>query len=120
MNKDWDEKQPIYRQLMDEIVNWILSGKFNDGDLLPSARKVALEFKINPLTAAKAYQELTTVEVLQTKRGIGLYVRPGAQKLLMRSKREHFLKTEIPEIIHRMKLMGIEPEDLLVALKRHS
>ncbi len=120
MSEDWSDQRPIYRQLMDEIVSWILSGKLNDGDPLPSARKIALEYEINPLTAVKAYQELTSENILQKERGTGLFVRPGAQSLLLSSKKQQFLDKEWPEIVQRIELMEIDVEELLSTLKKTS
>lgn len=117
MNGNWIDDLPIYRQLMNEIIGWILSGKLKDGDSLPSTRKIATQFEINPLTAAKAYQELSAQEIVSKKRGVGLFVREGARKRLMHAGKEKFLQEEWPEIIKRMELMDIDPSSLLSTLE---
>lgn len=102
---------------MNEVIGWILSGQLNDGDPLPSIRKIASQFQINPLTASKACQELTNNQIVDKQRGIGLFVKQGAQRMLMRSEKEKFLKEEWPDIIKRMNQMDIDPQVLLDALK---
>lgn len=116
MTYTWIDDVPIYRQLMSEITNWILAGKISDGDLLPSARKLASQYDVNPLTAVKAYQELTNSNVLDKRRGIGIIVRDGAAKMVRRIEKEKFLKEEWPKILERMKLMDVDPKQLLKEL----
>ena len=118
METTWSEDQPIYRQLMAEIIGWILSGEFKDGDVLPSIRKVATNFDVNPLTVSKAYQELANVKLIDKRRGVGLYVRMGARKQLMNSERKKFLKEEWPEIIKRMEQVGLDPMELLSEINK--
>ena len=103
---------------MAEIVSWILEGRLQDGDPLPSIRAIASEYNINPLTASKAYQELSSIDVLERKRGIGLFIRQGARARLMRAEKQKFLKEDWPQIVRRMRQMGLEPEDLVEALRQ--
>lgn len=116
LDTTWNEDQPIYRQLMAEIVSWILEGRLQDGDPLPSIRAIASEYNINPLTASKAYQELSSIDVLERRRGIGLFIRQGARARLMRAERQKFLKEDWPQIVRRMRQMGLEPADLIEQL----
>ncbi len=118
MSHQWTDDLPIYRQLMNEIVGWILSGKLQDGDPLPSIRKIASQFEINPLTASKAYQELANNKIVGKQRGVGLFIRAGSQKRLMRSAKEKFLQEEWPSIVKRMEQMEIDPTSLLDQLKK--
>ena len=118
LDTTWNDDQPIYRQLMAEIVSWILEGRLQDGDPLPSIRAIASEYNINPLTASKAYQELSSIDVLERKRGIGLFIRQGARARLMRAEKQKFLKEDWPQIVRRMRQMGLEPEDLVEALRQ--
>ena len=79
MEREWNDGQPIYRQLRDRVVDMILDGVLNEGDPLPSVRNVAAEHRVNPLTVLKAYQELVGEELVETKRGLGMFVKPGAR-----------------------------------------
>src|SRR5678809_1049623 len=81
MNREWNDTQPIYRQLRDRGVHMILDGVLNEGDPLPSVRTVASEFRVNPLTVLKAYQELVDEDLVEMKRGLGRFVKPGALHL---------------------------------------
>ncbi len=117
MEHTWNDAHPIYRQLMNEIIGWILSGDLEDGDPLPSIRTIASRFQINPLTALKACQGLTLNRVVDKQRGVGFFVRRGARKMLLRSEKEKFLQEELPEVLKRMKQLGIRHDDLLAALK---
>lgn len=112
----WNDDQPIYRQLMNEVIGWILSGELKDGDALPSIRKIASDFEVNPLTAAKAYQGLTDNGLVDKRRGIGLFIKPGARERLTQTEKEKFMNTEWPEILARIEQVGIDPKDLLKAL----
>ncbi len=113
MDREWNDSQPIYRQLRDRIVAMILDGVLKDGDALPSVRNVAAEFRVNPLTVQKGYQELVDEKLVESKRGLGMYMKPGARELLMKSEREGFLKQEWPRVRDKIKRLGLTPEDLL-------
>ena len=116
MEHTWNDAQPIYRQLMNEIIGWILCGELKDGDPLPSIRTIATRFQVNPLTALKACQGLTLSAVVDKQRGIGFFVRRGARKMLLRSEKEKFLQEELPVVLKRMKQLGIGHGELLAAL----
>jgi GntR family transcriptional regulator len=113
MDREWNDSQPIYRQLRDRVVAMILDGVLKQGDALPSVRNVAAEFRVNPLTVQKGYQELVNEELVESKRGLGMYVKEGARELLMKSEREDFLKEEWPRVRDKIKRLGLTPEDLL-------
>lgn len=105
--------KPVYVRLRETIADGILSGRYGDGDALPSVRALAAEEQANPLTVAKAYQGFQDEGLVTVKRGVGLFVAPGARARLRESERKHFLDEEWPEIRGRMQRLGIEIETLL-------
>ena len=106
-------EKPVYVRLRETIANSILSGRYRDGDPLPSVRALAAEEQANPLTVAKAYQGFQDEGLVLVKRGVGLFVAPGARSRLTESERDRFLNEEWPEIRERMDRLGIEPTQLL-------
>ncbi len=115
MAGEWQDGQPIYLQLRDRVVALILEGVLKEGDPLPSVRSVAAEYRINPLTVLKSYQALVDEELVETRRGRGMFVRPGAPELLRASERERFLTEEWPRIRATMQRLGLTPAELLQA-----
>lgn len=113
MDPNWNDSQPIYRQLRDKVVTMILEGVLQDGDALPSVRQVAAEYQLNPLTVMKGYQELVDEDLVEKKRGRGMFVRAGAQSALLRDERTRFLDDEWPEIVARIKRLGLNVSELL-------
>jgi GntR family transcriptional regulator len=120
MNREWNENQPIYRQLRGLVVAMILDNILKEGDPLPSVRNVAAEYRVNPLTVLKAYQELVDEELVETRRGLGMFVRTGARELLLKGERERFLNDEWPEIAATIRRLGLTQKDLDAALTKHS
>ena len=118
MDSEWNDSQPIYRQLRDRVVAMILDGLLNEGDPLPSVRNVAAEYRVNPLTVLKAYQELVGEELVETKRGLGMFVNAGARNLLLKGERQKFLTDRWPAIAATIQRLGITPKELLKAAKR--
>jgi len=112
MTTTWNDNQPIYRQLRDRVVAMILDGTLNDGDALPSVRSVAAEYRLNPLTVMKGYQELVDADLVEKKRGLGMFVLEGASDKLMASEREKFLTEQWPGIYARIDRLGLKLEDL--------
>jgi GntR family transcriptional regulator len=112
MNREWNDNQPIYRQLRDRVVAMILDGVLNEGDPLPSVRNVAAEYRVNPLTVLKGYQELVDEQLVETRRGLGMFVNVGARNLLLKAERERFLKEDWPEIAATIHRLGISPKEL--------
>ena len=106
-------EKPVYVRLRETIADAILAGKFADGDALPSVRALAAEEQANPLTVAKAYQGFQDEGLVIVRRGVGMFVAPGAQAKLGASERSRFLKEEWPEIVARMNRLGINPAELL-------
>jgi GntR family transcriptional regulator len=120
MNIEWNESQPIYRQLRDRVVAMILDGVLKEGDPLPSARNVAVEYRVNPLTVLKGYQELVDEKLVETRRGLGMFVNAGARQLLLKSERKKFLAEEWPRIQATIQRLGLTPDELLGAARRSS
>ena len=115
MDNDWNDGQPIYRQLRDRVVHMILDGVLNEGDPLPSVRSVAAESRVNPLTVLKAYQGLVGEELVETKRGLGMFVKAGARDLLLQGERQKFLTEQWPRISATIQRLGLTPAELLAA-----
>ncbi len=113
MDPNWNEDQPIYRQLRDRVVAMILEGVLVDGDALPSVRNVAAEYRLNPLTVLKGYQELVDEGLVEKKRGRGMFVKDGAQKLLLKAERQRFLEKEWPKVVATIKRLHLDTADLL-------
>jgi GntR family transcriptional regulator len=113
MDGEWNDGQPIYRQLRDRVVALILDGVLKEGDPLPSVRNVAAEHRVNPLTVLKGYQQLVDEKLVETRRGLGMFVRPGAPQLLMEAERERFLSEQWPRIHATIRRLGLTPEELL-------
>jgi GntR family transcriptional regulator len=112
---EWNDSQPIYRQLRDRVVAMILDGVLKEGDPLPSVRTVAAEFRVNPLTVLKGYQQLVDENLVESKRGRGMFVNTGARDLLLQSERQKFLTEEWPRISANIQRLGLETEQLLKA-----
>jgi GntR family transcriptional regulator len=113
MDPKWNEDLPIYRQLRDRVVAMILEGVLNDGDALPSVRNVAAEYRLNPLTVLKGYQELVDEELVEKKRGRGMFVTEGARKQLLKDERRRFVDKEWPTVVATIQRLGLSPEELL-------
>ena len=113
MNLDWNDAQPIYRQLRDRVVVMMLDGDLREGDPLPSVRQVASDLRVNPLTVLKSYQGLVDEQLIEKRRGLGMFVRPGARQLLLADERERFLNTEWPRVVETIQRLGLDPKVLL-------
>ena len=113
MNREWNDSQPIYRQLRDRVVAMILDGVLKDGDPLPSVRTVAAEYRVNPLTVLKGYQELVNEGLVETRRGLGMFINTGARDLLLDAERQKFLGEEWPRISETIQRLGLKAEELL-------
>lgn len=113
MDPKWNDDLPIYRQLRDRVVAMILEGVLEDGDALPSVRNVAAEYRLNPLTVLKGYQELVDEGLVEKKRGRGMYVTDGARKQLLKDERQRFLNKEWPRIAATIERLGLDVESLV-------
>ena len=112
MDAEWNDTQPIYRQLRERVVAMILDGVLNEGDALPSVRTVAAEYRINHLTVLKAYQQLVDEQLVEMKRGRGMFINAGARKLLLKAERKRFLTEQWPAIQATMQRLGLTIEEL--------
>jgi GntR family transcriptional regulator len=115
MQGEWNDRQPIYRQLRDRVVAMILDSVLKEGDPLPSVRNVAAEYRVNPLTVLKGYQELVDEQLVETKRGLGMFVTAGARNRLLQGERQKFLAQEWPRIAETIQRLGVTPKQLLKA-----
>ena len=113
MDPKWNEDLPIYRQLRDRVVEMILEGVLTDGDALPSVRNVAAEYRLNPLTVLKGYQELVDEQLVEKKRGRGMFVTEGARKQLLKDERHRFIEKEWPGIAATIQRLGLDVSELL-------
>ena len=115
MDSDFNDRQPIYRQLRDRVVAMILDGALREGDPLPSVRTVAAELRVNPLTVLKGYQQLVDEHLVEARRGRGMFINDGARGLLLDAERRRFLADEWPKVHATIQRLGLALEDLLAA-----
>jgi GntR family transcriptional regulator len=120
MDREWNDTQPIYRQLRDRVVAMILDGVLKEGDPLPSVRNVAAEYRVNPLTVLKGYQQLVDEGLVETRRGLGMFINAGARGLLLKGERQKFLGEEWPRIHATIQRLGLTAEQLLDAANGRS
>src|SRR5262245_19974438 len=113
MDREWNDSQPIYRQLHARLVAMILEGSLEEGDPLPSVRSIAAEYRINPLTVLKGYRRLVDEELVESRRGLGMFIRAGARDHLLRGERQRFLKDEWPKVLATIQRLGLDAEELL-------
>lgn len=115
MEVEWNDSQPIYRQLRDRVVALILDGVLKEGDPLPSVRNVAAEYRVNPITVMKGYQQLVDEQLVEMKRGRGMFINAGARNLLLEGERQKFLNEQWPRVYATIQRLGLTAEELLGA-----
>lgn len=115
MEREWNDGQPIYRQVRDRVVDLILEGALKEGDPLPSVREAAAEYRINPITVLKGYQELVDEQLVEARRGLGMFINAGAHQLLLHAERQRFLAEEWPRVYATIQRLGLKPKELLEA-----
>jgi len=120
MDGEWNDGQPIYRQIRDRVVAMILDGVLKEGDPLPSVRNVAAEYRVNPLTVLKSYQQLVDEQLVAKKRGLGMFINAGARDLLLQGERQKFLDEEWPRIHATIQRLGLKRKDLDAAVAARS
>jgi GntR family transcriptional regulator len=113
MDREWNDSQPIYRQLRDRVVAMILDGILTEGDSLPSVRNVAAEYRVNPLTVLKGYQQLVDEGLVESRRGRGMFINAGARNLLLQGERQRFLGEEWPRVRATIERLGLRASELL-------
>ena len=117
MDREWNDSEPIYRQIRDRVVAMILDGVLKEGDPLPSVRNVAAEYRVNPLTVLKGYQQLVDEGLVETKRGRGMFINAGTRDLLMQGERQKFVAEQWPRVYETIQRLGLTWEELLSAGK---
>ena len=120
MSPDFNDSQPIYRQLRDRVVAMILDGDLGEGDPLPSVRSVSSEHRVNPLTVLKGYQQLVDEGLVEARRGLGMFVKEGAAKVLLQGERERFINEEWPRVRETIDRLGLSAEELWAAPRRRA
>ncbi|WP_269631031.1 GntR family transcriptional regulator [Pelomonas sp. BJYL3] len=110
--QSWNDNAPIYQQLADRLASQLLDGNPPEGEALPSVRLLATQYLINPLTVSRALQSLADNGLVESRRGLGMYVRPGARQRLLESERKQFLSKEWPLLREKLKRLGLSAQDL--------
>src|SRR5215213_3208645 len=113
MDREWNDSEPIYRQLRDRVVALILDGVLKEGDPLPSVRNVAAEYRVNPITVLKGYQQLVDEQLVETKRGRGMFINTGARSRLRQGERQKCLEEQWPRSHATSQRLGLTGEELL-------
>ena len=119
MDHEWNDSQPIYSQLRHRVVAMIIDGVLKEGDPLPSVRNVAAEYRVNPLTVLKGYQQLVDEQLVESRRGLGMFINAGARNLLLKGERQKFLAEQWPRVAATIQRLGLTPEELLKAAAKH-
>lgn len=117
MSFQWNDKEPIYLQLKDQIKDMILSGDISEGDALPSVRQVAIDYKVNPITVSKSYQILVDEELVEKRRGLGMFVQSGAAEKLQVNENEQFINEDWPKILNKIQTLNLDTQQLINSLK---
>jgi DNA-binding transcriptional regulator YhcF (GntR family) len=115
VSHEWNANQPIYRQLRERVIAMILEAVLAEGDPLPSVRTVAADYRVNPLTVLKAYQQLADEQIVEKRRGVGMFVKAGVRQQLLRDERQRFLAEEWPAVLATLRRLGLKAEELLGA-----
>jgi len=110
---EWNDKQPIYRQLRDLVAERIMDGSFPEGEAIPSVRQVSADYKINHLTVGKAYQELVNEGLLEKRRGLGMFVTLGACCALTSNEKQQFIDEEVSAFLERAKVLGMDTQEVV-------
>jgi GntR family transcriptional regulator len=108
----WDDKLPIYQQLADLLAARLIDGQPAEGEPMPSVRALASQHLLNPLTVNRALQALADAGLLEARRGLGLFVTPGARERLRAAERERFFNDEWPRLRDKLRRLGIDARQL--------
>ncbi|EGQ8241244.1 GntR family transcriptional regulator [Vibrio parahaemolyticus] len=115
----WHDRQPIFRQLADQITQQILQGVWKEGEALPSVRNISADMKINHLTVMKGYQLLVDEGLVEKKRGQGMFVAQGAIQQLRSAEKARFLEQQIPQIANTLQRLDMSVDELVQQLNPH-
>lgn len=110
---EFNSNKSIYLQICDNICEKILSGELQPEARIPSVREYGADIGVNPNTVMRSYEKLTNEGIIFNRRGIGYFISPDAQKIVLEAQRQDFIENELPQILKRMKLLGIDPKDVL-------
>lgn len=110
---EFSNNKPIYLQIYDAICERILSGSLVADERIPSVREYGADIGVNPNTVMRSYEKLTNDGIIYNRRGIGYFIGENAAEIVLQAQRKEFLEEELPVIIRRMRLLGLEPEDVL-------
>ena len=113
----WSDDAPIYRQLKERVITNMLDGLIQPGQALPSVRQVAADYQLNPITVSRAYQELVDEQLVEKRRGVGMYMTADAAHLLLARERERFLTEQWPAVLERIQRLGLSLEELTKGIK---
>ncbi|MEP4485389.1 GntR family transcriptional regulator [Marinobacter alexandrii] len=113
MSVEWNDNQPIYKQLRDMVVDRIMDGTFPEGEAVPSVRQVATDYQINHLTVGKAYQELVDTGLLEKRRGLGMFVTSGARSTSTDDEQSRFLEDDVPAFAERVRVLGLDMQKVV-------
>ncbi len=118
MSYHWNDSQPIYLQLADQIKDMILNGDVAAGEALPSVRQLAVDYQVNPITVSKSYQILVDEHLVSKRRGLGMFVSDDAKEILLQQQRQEFLKQQWPQVLQKIEQLNIETDDLIKSLEK--
>ena len=109
---EFNPNKAIYLQIRDAICERILSGELKAEDRIPSVREYGASIGVNPNTVMRTYEKLTSEGVIYNKRGIGYFISEGARDIVLESSRKEFIEQELPGIVRKMELLGLDPKEL--------
>lgn len=118
MSHNWNDSQPIYLQLADQIKDMILNGDVAAGDALPSVRQLAMDYQVNPITVSKSYQILVDDNLVSKKRGLGMFVSDQAQVILQQQQRQDFIQKQWPDVLQKIEQLNIDTDALIKSLEK--
>lgn len=110
---EFDDSQPIFLQIRQRIIEMILNRRVAEEEALPSVRQIATDLSVNPLTVTKAYDGLVDLGVVESRRGMGMFVRPGARAALLEHERRKFLTDQWPRVLSQIRALDLDPASLL-------
>ncbi len=118
MSYHWNDSQPIYLQLAEQIKDMILNGDVSAGEALPSVRQLAVDYQVNPITVSKSYQILVDEELVTKKRGLGMFVSDDAKDILQQLQRQDFIKHQWPQVLNKIEQLDIDIDTLIKSLEK--
>ena len=114
------QNKAIYLQLVERLCDDIIAGRYKEEDRIPSVREFAVLVEVNTNTVVKAYEQLSLSGIIYTKRGLGYFVSPHAREQIIKSRKENFLKEDLPELFRQMQLLDIPIEEVIQVWGKHS